>query len=102
MEHISVVKIGGKVIEEAALLLTFLRDFAALEGPKLLVHGGGRNASRLAQRLGMEVRMVEGRRVVSIASSVRLTRSMAAVSAPTQASNRFWLPERNRSSAIHP
>ena len=65
--NINVIKIGGKVIEDPPLLRTFLRDFAQLAGPKLLVHGGGRNATQLAQRLGLEATMVEGRRVTDAA-----------------------------------
>ncbi|MBP3229045.1 MAG: acetylglutamate kinase, partial [Bacteroidaceae bacterium] len=58
-----VVKIGGNVIDDAAALETFLADFARLEGPKVLVHGGGKLATRLSARLGIETRMVDGRRV---------------------------------------
>ena len=58
-----IIKIGGRVIEQPELLTEFLRDFARLVGPKLLVHGGGRNATQLAQRLGLEATLVDGRRV---------------------------------------
>ena len=63
MERITVVKIGGNVIDNPAALKRFLKEFAALEGPKILVHGGGKLATRLAERLELEVRMVEGRRI---------------------------------------
>ena len=63
MERITVVKIGGNVIENPAALQRFVADFAALPGPKILVHGGGKEATRLAETLGVEVRMVEGRRI---------------------------------------
>ena len=63
----NVIKIGGKVIEEPTLLRTFLQDFAAVTGPKILVHGGGRNATQLAQRLGLKATMIEGRRVTDAA-----------------------------------
>ena len=65
--NINIIKIGGKVIEEPTQLRTFLRDFAQVAGPKLLVHGGGRNATQLARRLGIEATMVEGRRVTDAA-----------------------------------
>ena len=60
---ITIVKIGGNVIDDADALRRFLADFARLEGPKVLVHGGGKLASRLSTRLGIETKMVEGRRV---------------------------------------
>lgn len=63
MERITVVKIGGNVIDDPAALGRFLAAFAALEGPKILVHGGGKLATRLAERLELEVRMVDGRRI---------------------------------------
>ena len=63
METLSIIKIGGKVIEEASELRVFLQDFANIPGPKLLVHGGGRNASQMAQKLGLTPTMIEGRRI---------------------------------------
>lgn len=62
---IKVVKIGGNVIDNEAELNAFLEEFAKLEGPKVLVHGGGKIATRLAGELGVETRMIEGRRVTS-------------------------------------
>lgn len=63
----TVVKIGGHVIDDAAALGGFLDAFAALPGAGLLVHGGGRAASRMAERLGLIPRMIEGRRVTDTA-----------------------------------
>lgn len=60
---IQVIKIGGGVLENEAQRNAFLRQFAAIEGPKVLVHGGGRLATTMAERLGVETRMIEGRRV---------------------------------------
>ena len=57
------IKVGGKIVEEDASLQKLLDDFAALEGRKVLVHGGGRSATRLAEQLGIESRMVNGRRI---------------------------------------
>ena len=54
MERITVVKIGGNVIDNPAAMKRFLKEFAALEGPKILVHGGGKLATRLAERLELE------------------------------------------------
>lgn len=63
MTPIRIIKIGGRVIEQPELLAEFLRDFAQLEGPRVLVHGGGRNATQLAQRMGLEATLIDGRRV---------------------------------------
>lgn len=63
MEKLTIVKVGGKICEEPQTLSQLLRDFSAIEGRKLLVHGGGRSATRLAERLGIETKMVDGRRI---------------------------------------
>lgn len=63
MEKLTLVKVGGKIVEETASLQQLLADFAAIEGHKVLVHGGGRSATALAARLGIESRMVNGRRI---------------------------------------
>ena len=60
---IKVVKIGGNVIDREEALQKFCSDFAALKGPKVLVHGGGVMASRMQEKLGVPVQMIEGRRV---------------------------------------
>lgn len=60
---INVVKIGGNVVDNPAALAAFLRDFASLKGPKILVHGGGKEATRLSTTLGIETQMIDGRRV---------------------------------------
>ncbi|WP_424493758.1 acetylglutamate kinase [Salinimicrobium sp. GXAS 041] len=58
-----VVKIGGKLIEDENKFQEFLKDFSALEGPKILVHGGGNFATQIAHKLGYETKMVDGRRI---------------------------------------
>ena len=60
---IQVINIGGGVLENEAQKDAFLRQFAAIEGPKVLVHGGGRLATTMAERLGVETHMIDGRRV---------------------------------------
>ena len=63
MPRLNVLKVGGAVIEEEAKLLPFLKDFAAIEGPKILVHGGGKKASLWAEKMGIPVQMKDGRRI---------------------------------------
>lgn len=60
---LTVIKVGGAVVEDAQQLQLLLKDFAAIEGPKVLVHGGGRRATKVAERLGIETKMVNGRRI---------------------------------------
>lgn len=60
---LTVVKVGGAVVEDEAQLTQLLKDFSAIEGYKVLVHGGGRKATKMAERLGIETKMVEGRRI---------------------------------------
>lgn len=59
----TVLKVGGAVVEDAASLSQLIQEFAAIQGPKVLVHGGGRSATALATRLGIETRMIDGRRI---------------------------------------
>lgn len=63
MEKITIVKVGGAVVEDEAQLTQLLKDFAAIEGKKVLVHGGGRRATKVAATLGIESKMVNGRRI---------------------------------------
>jgi len=65
---IRVVKCGGQVLDDTALLRNFCRDFAAMEGPKVLVHGGGALAGRFQKALGIEPVKYEGRRVTDDAT----------------------------------
>lgn len=62
-EKLTIVKVGGKIVEEEESLARLLADFAAIDGHKLLVHGGGRSATRIAAQLGIESQMVNGRRI---------------------------------------
>lgn len=61
-EKLTVIKVGGKIVEEATLN-RLLDDFATIEGHKVLVHGGGRSATKIAAQLGIESKMVNGRRI---------------------------------------
>lgn len=60
---LTVIKVGGKIVEDEATLTQLLKDFSAIEGPKVLVHGGGRSATKIAAQLGIESTMIGGRRV---------------------------------------
>jgi len=62
-EKISVVKIGGNIVDNPEALQAFLSDFQQLEGRKVLVHGGGVMASKMARKLGIETKMINGRRI---------------------------------------
>lgn len=62
-EKLSVVKIGGNIVDHPEALQSFLSDFKQLEGRKVLVHGGGVMASKMARQMGLETKMVQGRRI---------------------------------------
>jgi acetylglutamate kinase len=66
MKQLTVIKIGGNIIDNSAKLHQFLLDFTALPGDKILVHGGGKIATELAVSLGIEPKMVDGRRITDI------------------------------------
>ena len=61
--HLTLIKVGGKIVEEPESLKKLLADFSSIPGHKVLVHGGGRSATALAAQLGIESKMVNGRRV---------------------------------------
>ncbi|MDO9153640.1 MAG: acetylglutamate kinase [Paludibacter sp.] len=63
MERLTLVKVGGRIVEEPETLKQLLADFSKIEGCKVLVHGGGRSATAMAAKLGIESKMVNGRRV---------------------------------------
>lgn len=62
-EKLTLIKVGGKIVEEPDTLCRLLDDFASIEGHKVLVHGGGRSATKIASQLGIESQMVNGRRI---------------------------------------
>lgn len=63
MEKLTIIKVGGKIVEDTATLKNLLSRFAKINGHKLLVHGGGRSATKLSEKLGIESQMVKGRRI---------------------------------------
>ncbi len=68
METLHIVKIGGNIIDDAIKLRQFLRDFAQIAGNKILVHGGGKTATEVSKSLGIEARLINGRRLTDAGS----------------------------------
>ena len=66
MKTLKVIKIGGNIIDNLDSLQIFLEQFSKIEGPKILVHGGGKLATKLAKQMGVEVKMIEGRRITDV------------------------------------
>ena len=62
-ERLTIVKVGGAVVEDEEQLARLLKDFCNIPGHKVLVHGGGRHATKVAEALGIETKMVNGRRI---------------------------------------
>lgn len=63
MEKLTIVKVGGAVVEDESQLSQLLANFSAIQGKKVLVHGGGRRATKVASELGIESKMINGRRI---------------------------------------
>lgn len=63
MQKLTIVKVGGAIVEDPEQLSALLDNFSAIEGKKILVHGGGRRATKIAAQLGIESHMVGGRRI---------------------------------------
>jgi acetylglutamate kinase len=68
LSTLHIIKIGGNIIDAPAALDAFLRDFAAIEDPKILLHGGGKKATALSERLGIPTQMHQGRRITDAAT----------------------------------
>jgi acetylglutamate kinase len=67
-QTLKIFKIGGNIINNEARLKSLLSDFAQIDGPKILVHGGGKKATEMSASLGLQSKMVEGRRVTDAAN----------------------------------
>ncbi len=76
-ELLHIFKIGGKIVEDMVELATFLESFAKLQGNKILVHGGGKRVSEMSRRLGIEVKMIDGRRITD-ADTLEVVKMMLA------------------------
>lgn len=68
MKTLKIIKIGGNIIDDDNELVSFLSQFARLKGPKLLVHGGGKLATQMAQKMNIPVQLKDGRRVTDEAN----------------------------------
>jgi len=68
MEKLSIIKIGGNIIEDENSLQNFLQLFSHLEGNKILVHGGGKRATYIGSKLGIESKLINGRRITDAAT----------------------------------
>lgn len=68
MKKLTIVKIGGQVLDDAAALTEFVQLFSQIEGQKILVHGGGKLLSQMALQLGIEPQLIDGRRITDAAS----------------------------------
>ena len=62
-QQLSIIKIGGNIIDNPTELTQFLADFSKIEGNKVLVHGGGKSATKMAQSIGLVPQMIDGRRI---------------------------------------
>jgi len=63
MEKLYIIKVGGNIIDNPTALANFIKDFASLNANKILIHGGGKIATSIGEKLGIEAKMVEGRRI---------------------------------------
>jgi acetylglutamate kinase len=68
MNRLFIIKIGGNVLDKPEALKAFLSDFASIKEPKILIHGGGKIATKLGEELGIESNYVNGRRITDSAT----------------------------------
>jgi len=68
MKKLKIIKIGGNIIDNPVTLHQFLKNLAQLKGPKILIHGGGKLASKMAKDIGVPVEMKDGRRITNKAT----------------------------------
>ena len=63
MEKLLVIKIGGNIIDDEKKISSFLKEFSAIQGKKILVHGGGKLATKMAEQMGIPQQLIDGRRI---------------------------------------
>ena len=68
MNRLYIIKIGGNVLDNPTALKSFLHDFASIKEPKILIHGGGKIATKLGDQLGIESNYINGRRITDAAT----------------------------------
>ena len=74
-----ITKIGGNIIDDPHQLMKFLNDFSELEGKKILVHGGGKIATDFASEMGIEAKLIDGRRITDDAMLDMVTMGYAGL-----------------------
>lgn len=84
---LKIIKIGGGIIDDEVSLKQFLQDFSQVEGPKILIHGGGRGANQQLKRMGIEPKMIEGRRITDLETLEVVTGFYAGVTNKTIVAN---------------
>jgi acetylglutamate kinase len=77
MKTLKIIKIGGNIIDNKEVLNQFLVSFSKISGPKILVHGGGKLATKLAHKMGVEVKIINGRRITDLATLDIITMTYA-------------------------
>jgi acetylglutamate kinase len=77
MKTLKIIKIGGNIIDNKEVLNQFLVSFSKISGPKILVHGGGKLATKLAHKMGVEVKIIDGRRITDLATLDIITMTYA-------------------------
>ena len=77
MNTLKVIKIGGKLIDDDIAMTSFLKDFTAIKEPKILIHGGGNIASKMARDLDIPVKQIDGRRITDDATLDIITMAYA-------------------------
>ena len=78
MQKLFIIKVGGNVLDDEKALHSFLADFAAIQYPKILVHGGGKIATQIGDKLGIESKYTNGRRITDEATRDLVTMVYAA------------------------
>ncbi len=68
MKRLFIIKIGGNVVDDEKALQSFLKDFSAIEGKKILIHGGGKIATKIGEQLGIQSKYINGRRITDDAT----------------------------------
>ena len=80
MDKLIVIKIGGNIVDDETKLSSFLQSFAGVDIKKILVHGGGKVATKIGESLGIESKYVDGRRITDAATTISLLVMVTGIS----------------------